>query len=104
VLLYVLEELDGAFQLPAIDSLGGLTRVLEGNTEIGTSGAGTLCWVDLGGGVSNLCRESLSASWRKSIYRLRRFVQIFAKSPEAPENSRQPFEAQCSGIYDVRSR
>lgn len=34
LLLHVLEELDGAGQLPAIDGLGGLAGVLEGNSEV----------------------------------------------------------------------
>lgn len=40
VLLDVLEELDGTGQLPAIDGLGGFARVLEGNSQVSTAGAG----------------------------------------------------------------
>ena len=54
MLLDVLEELQGAVQLPAVDGLGGLPGVLERNAEVGTAGAGRLGALDLGGGVSNL--------------------------------------------------
>ena len=54
VLLNVLEELHGALKLPSVDGLGGLTSVLERNTEIGTAGASRLRRVDFGGSVSNL--------------------------------------------------
>jgi len=37
VLLNVLEELDGSLELPAIDSLGGFSRVLERDTEISST-------------------------------------------------------------------
>lgn len=50
----VLEEGDGAGQLPAVDSLSGLTGVLERNPEVGAAGAGGLARLDLGGGVANL--------------------------------------------------
>lgn len=52
--LDVLEEGDGALELPAVDGLGGLTGVLEGHAEVGTAGAGRLCGRNLVGGVSNL--------------------------------------------------
>ena len=42
LLLDVLEELDGALQLPAVDGLGSLPGILEGNAEVGTAGAGRL--------------------------------------------------------------
>lgn len=54
LLLDVLEELDGALELPAVDGLGGLASVLEGHTEVGTAGAGRLGGNDLGGSVPNL--------------------------------------------------
>lgn len=54
VLLDVLEELDSSLQLPAVDGLSGLSGVLEGNSEVGTAGAGRLRGLDLGRGVSNL--------------------------------------------------
>lgn len=40
VLLDVLEELDSAVQLPAVDGLGGLPGVLEGDSQVSTAGAG----------------------------------------------------------------
>ena len=60
VLLNVLEELHGTVELPAVDGLGGLTSVLERNTEIGTAGASRLRRVDFGGSVSNLEGEEVS--------------------------------------------
>lgn len=54
MLLDVLEELDSSLQLPAVDGLSGLSGVLEGNSEVGTAGAGRLRGLDLGRGVSNL--------------------------------------------------
>lgn len=59
LLLDVLKELDGALQLPAVDGLGGLAGVLEGNTEVGTAGLGRLGGRDLGGSVANLWAERL---------------------------------------------
>lgn len=50
----VLEEGDGALELPAVDGLGGLTGVLEGHTEVGTARAGRLRGGDLLSGVANL--------------------------------------------------
>ncbi len=60
VLLNVLEELHGALELPAVDSLCGLASVLERNTEIGTAGASGLRRVDFGGSVANLSGETVS--------------------------------------------
>lgn len=57
LLLDVLKELDGALQLPAVDSLGGLAGVLERNSEVGTAGLGRLGGRDLGGSVANLWVE-----------------------------------------------
>ncbi len=54
LLLDVLEELDGALQLPAVDGLGGLPGVLEGHAQVGTAGAGRLDGLDVSRGVSNL--------------------------------------------------
>lgn len=54
MLLDVLEELDGALELPAVDGLGGFTGVFEGYAEVGSSGSRRLGGADLGGGVSNL--------------------------------------------------
>lgn len=63
LLLDVLEELHGALQLPAVDGLSGLASVLEGDTEVGTAGAGRLGGNDLGGSVPNLfiVKRKLSA-------------------------------------------
>lgn len=60
--LDVLEESDGALELPAVDGLGGLAGVLERAAEVGTAGAGRLRGLDLGGGVTDLFREFLSVS------------------------------------------
>lgn len=57
VLLDVLEELDGALQLPSVDGLSGLAGVLEGNTKVGTARAGRLRRLDLLGSVSDLVGE-----------------------------------------------
>ena len=57
VLLDVLEELDGALQLPSVDGLSGLAGVLEGDAKVGTAGAGRLRRLDLGGSVSDLVVE-----------------------------------------------
>jgi hypothetical protein len=54
VLLHILEESNSALQLPAVDGLSGLAGVLEGNSQVGTAGAGRLGGLDLGRGVSNL--------------------------------------------------
>jgi hypothetical protein len=53
VLLHVLEEGNSTLELPAVDGLGGLAGVLEGDTEVGTAGAGRLGGLDLSRGVSN---------------------------------------------------
>jgi hypothetical protein len=54
VLLDVLKEGNSTLQLPAVDGLGGLAGVLEGNTEVGTAGAGRLGGFDLSRSVSHL--------------------------------------------------
>lgn len=54
VALDVLEVLEGAGDLPAVDGLGGLAGVLERNTEVGAAGAGGLGRLDVGGGVTDL--------------------------------------------------
>jgi hypothetical protein len=53
----VLEELDRALKLPAVDGLGSLAGVLERNTEVGTAGAGRLGRLDLSRSVSDLVIE-----------------------------------------------
>ena len=60
LLLNVLQELDGTLQLPSVDGLGGLTSVLERNSEVSTASAGGLGWVNLGGGVTDLENENVS--------------------------------------------
>lgn len=62
LLLDVLEELDGALELPAVDGLSGLAGVLEGHTQVGTAGAGRLGGSDLGGSVPNLVGASKARS------------------------------------------
>lgn len=62
VLLDVLEEGNSALQLPAIDGLSSLARVLEGHSQIGTAGAGRLRGLNLGRGVSNLFRTLIAVS------------------------------------------
>lgn len=52
--LDVLEVLESAGDLPAVDGLGGLAGVLERNTEVGTASAGGLGRLDVGGGVTDL--------------------------------------------------
>lgn len=54
VSLNVLEEGDGTLELPAVDGLGSLAGVLEGNPEVGTAGAGRLRGLDLSRSVSDL--------------------------------------------------
>lgn len=67
VLLHVLEEGNSALQLPAINGLGGLAGVLEGNSQVGTAGAGRLGGLDLGRGVSNLFFAENQLVSRRSV-------------------------------------
>ena len=67
LLLDVLEELDGAGQLPAIDGLSGLAGVLERNSEVGTAGTSRLRGLDLGGSVSNLQTRKPRSARRSTI-------------------------------------
>jgi hypothetical protein len=62
VLLNILEELHSALQLPAIDGLCGFSRVLEGDSKVGSTGTSGLRWVYLCSGVSNLNQAIPSAS------------------------------------------
>jgi len=57
VALDVLQVGDGALQLPAVDRLGGLARVLEGDTEVGAPRSRGFGVVDVGGGVADLDKE-----------------------------------------------
>jgi hypothetical protein len=63
----VLEELLGAGELPAVDGLGGLAGVLEGNTEVGAARAGGLRRGDLLGSVPNLKSCKIPRSARDSM-------------------------------------
>ncbi len=54
VFLDILEEGDGALKLPAVDGLGRLAGVLEGDAEVGTAGAGRFRGLDLSRCVSDL--------------------------------------------------
>ncbi len=54
MVLDVLEELDSTVELPAVDGLGSLAGVLEGDAEVGTAGAGRLGGQNLGRSVSDL--------------------------------------------------
>lgn len=60
MLLHILEELDGALKLPAVDGLGGLAGVFERDTEVGTARAGGFSGLDFGGCVSDLRSCSIS--------------------------------------------
>jgi len=56
--LLVLQDIsevgERAVELPAVDGLGGLAGVLEGNAEVAAAGAGRLCAVNGGCSVANL--------------------------------------------------
>jgi hypothetical protein len=56
--LLVLQDIsevgEGALELPAVDSLGGLAGVLEGNAEVAAAGASRLCAFNGRGSVANL--------------------------------------------------
>ena len=56
MLLHILEEANGAGELPAVDGLGGLAGVLERDTEVGAASAGALCVVDAGCCVADLLK------------------------------------------------
>ena len=58
VVLDVLKVCDGAGELPAIDGLSGLARVLEGDAEVGASCACGLAAVDVFGCVADLCGQT----------------------------------------------
>lgn len=60
LLLDVLEEGEGAGQLPSVDGLGSLSGVLEGNAEVGAAGASRLRGVNLCSSVSNLRKVAIS--------------------------------------------
>ena len=50
----VVEEGQGALQFHAVDGLGGLAGVLEGDTQVRAPGAGALCGRDFLSGVADL--------------------------------------------------
>ena len=54
VLLDILEEGQGALELPAVDGLRCLAGVLERDAEVGAARAGALCRLDVGRGVADL--------------------------------------------------
>ena len=62
VLLHILQEGNSALKLPAVDGLSRLAGVLEGDSQVGTAGAGRLGGLDLGRGVSNLAARRSRAS------------------------------------------
>jgi len=54
VLFHILEVADSTAELPPVDGLCSLARILEGDAEIGTAGAGRLGRFDGGGSVAYL--------------------------------------------------
>lgn len=67
---HVLQVGGGALELPAIDGLGGFSRVLEGDAEVGAAGAGGLRGLEVGGCVADLGTKEVVVSnevcWRVS--------------------------------------
>lgn len=59
--LDVLEELEGALKLHALDGLGGLTGILEADTQVRAPGAGALRGRNLLSGVTDLMVKPASA-------------------------------------------
>lgn len=57
--LDVLEVGERAGELPAVDGLSSLARVLVRDTEVGAARAGGLGGLEVGGGVSDLVEEVL---------------------------------------------
>jgi hypothetical protein len=61
---------EGTLKLPAVDGLGSLASVLEGDAEVAASRASRLCAVDAGCSVANL--HCVSASfWREWLHQWR---------------------------------
>ena len=54
VVLNIVEVGEGAGELPAVDSLGSLAGVLEGDTEVGATSARRFGGLEVGGCVSDL--------------------------------------------------
>ena len=68
VLLDILKELDGTLELPAVNGLGGLAGVLEGNAEVGTAGAGRLGGLNLSRSVSHLLGNAMLANALRCVW------------------------------------
>lgn len=58
LVLNVVEELKGALELHALNGLGGLTGVLEADTQVRAPGAGALCGRNLLSGVTDLKKSN----------------------------------------------
>jgi hypothetical protein len=84
VALDVLQEGDGALELPAVDGLGGLAGVLEGDAEVGTAGAGRFRGLDLSGGVTNLQSHTWVSENCSHFPRYMRRRNSFLPPPAAP--------------------
>ena len=54
MVLHILKVGDGAAQLPAVNGLRGLARVLVGDAKVGTTGARGFGGFEVGGCVANL--------------------------------------------------
>lgn len=110
LLLHVLEELDSALQLPAVDSLGGLAGVLEGDTEVGTAGAGRLGGSDLGGSVPNLFTEKTIMSVLQLF--LKHSSNVFVRwacrparaGPSTPSVLVHLIHSTCAGVLQSQSQ
>lgn len=66
VVLDILEVGEGAGELPAVDGLRRLARVLVRDTEVGAASARRLGGLEVGGCVSDLCEDRL-VSRRSSL-------------------------------------
>ena len=62
LVLDVVEELEGALKLHALDGLGGLTGGLEADTEVRAPGAGALRGRNLLSGVTDLKDKKIPTS------------------------------------------
>jgi hypothetical protein len=89
VALDVLEVLEGAGDLPAVDGLGSLAGVLERNTKVGTASAGGLSRLDFGGGVTDLLEDMVRML-------LRRWFRGFAND----RGSKDRIVANCTRVKD----
>ena len=57
LLLNILQEFESSLQLPSIDSLSRLSRILEADSKIGSSGASRLRRCDFGRSVADLVKD-----------------------------------------------